>query len=86
MVPDWAKAIGTFAGGIAAGAFGAGMFMGDLRTTATGASEGVKAHELRISTLEREAAAREEAFRSLKEQMAEVRADVKELLRRTPQK
>lgn len=82
-VPDWAKAVGTFGLGIASGAFGAGMFMSDIKSTATVASDGVKAHELRISSLEREAAAREEAFRALKEQVAEVRADVKELLRRT---
>ena len=82
VVPDWAKAVGTFGLGIASGAFGAGMFMSDLRSTATVASDGVKAHELRISSLEREAAAREEAFRSMKEQMTEMRADVKELLRR----
>lgn len=82
-VPDWAKAVGTFGLGIASGAFGAGMFMSDIKSTATVASDGVKAHELRISSLEREASAREEAFRALKEQVAEVRADVKELLRRT---
>lgn len=81
-LPNWVKGWGTFGLGVASGAFLAATYLSEVRTEAFRAGKMGDAHEPRIQRLELEAATSAEAARSLKEQMTEMRADVKELLRR----
>ena len=81
-LPNWVKGWGTFGLGIASGVFVAATYLADVRNVANVADARSKEHEPRIQRLELEAATSQEAARSIKEQMTEMRADVKELLRR----
>ena len=81
-IPAWVKVWATFGIGVASGAFVAATYLSDVRNLATHADAVAVGHEPRIQRLELDAAAAHEATRTMKEQMAEVRADVKELLRR----
>lgn len=82
-LPNWVKGWGTFGLGVASGVFVAATYLSEVRTEAFRAGKMGDGHEPRIQRLELEAATAAEAARSLKEQMTEMRADVKELLRRT---
>jgi hypothetical protein len=82
--PSWARYTAT-----AALAFGAGigtvvMFVTRISEKADAAAAGVADHEPRLRRLESDGATDRESIRTLKESIAELRADTKEILRRLP--
>lgn len=81
-LPNWVKGWGTFGLGVAGGVFVAATYLSEVRTEAYRAGKASDALEPRVQRLEVEAAAAREAAQALKEKVADIGADVKELLRR----
>lgn len=77
--PNWARSTLTAAVGFGAGVFAVAIAFADVRALATNAKGATDDHEVRIRSLESHSA----DLRALKDQVVELRADIKVLLQRT---